>query len=192
MIFFTSDTHYYHERIIELAKRPFKSVQDMNDTLIAKWNSVVNKNDTIYHLGDYTIEHRKERLKELRARLNGKIILIVGNHDRDKVIKHAGIDQIYGHVKHAGIKTYPIVRVDLAGQQIMLCHYSMRTWDKSHRGVWHLYGHSHGNLADDPFSLSFDVGVDLHNFTPLSFDEVKAIMSRKTFRPVDHHEELDK
>ncbi len=117
MIFFTSDTHFGHERIIELAKRPFKSVEEMDDAMISRWNSVVGKADTVYHLGDYSLYHRKDTLKKLRERLNGKIILIAGNHDRDKVLKHAGIDIIYGHVKHAGVKTFPIVRVDLAGQQ---------------------------------------------------------------------------
>jgi len=82
-----------------------------------------------------------------------------------------------------------MVRIDLAGQQIILCHYAMRVWDKSHWGIWHLYGHSHGSLPDDPRSLSYDVGVDKNNFTPLLFEEVKEIMSKKTFKPVDHHGE---
>jgi hypothetical protein len=63
----------------------------------------------------------------------------------------------------------------------------MRTWNKSHRGSWHLYGHSHGTLPDDPHSMSFDVGVDCHNYRPLSFEQVKAVMSKKLFKPIDHH-----
>jgi calcineurin-like phosphoesterase family protein len=161
----------------------------MDQELIKRWNSVVGSCDLVYHLGDYAFSHNKEYLHTLRARLNGKIILIAGNHDRDKALKESRIDTIYGHTKSAGIKTYPMVRIDLAGQQIILCHYAMRVWDKSHWGIWHLYGHSHGSLPDDPRSLSYDVGVDKNNFTPLLFEEVKEIMSKKTFKPVDHHGE---
>ncbi len=72
-------------------------------------------------------------------------------------------------------------------QDIVMLHYSMRVWNKSHHGSWHLYGHSHGTLPDDPNSLSIDVGVDCHNYQPISYDEIKSIMSKKEFKPVDHH-----
>ena len=55
----------------------------------------------------------------------------------------------------------------------------MRVWPHSGRGTWQLYGHSHGNLPDDPLSLSMDVGVDSHGFSPCHFDEVQAIMKVK-------------
>lgn len=63
----------------------------------------------------------------------------------------------------------------------------MRVWNKSHYGAWMLYGHSHGSLIDDPNSLSFDVGVDCHNYKPFSFEEVKEIMSHKIWKAIDHH-----
>lgn len=59
----------------------------------------------------------------------------------------------------------------------------MRTWNGSHRGIWQLYGHSHGNLSDDEAALSFDVGVDCHNFYPVSYEEVKGIMKNKKWTP---------
>lgn len=62
---------------------------------------------------------------------------------------------------------------------IVLLHYAMKVWNASHYGTWHLYGHTHGELPDDETSLSFDVGVDCHNFYPISYDEVKEIMSTK-------------
>ena len=64
---------------------------------------------------------------------------------------------------------------------IVLSHYAMRVWNSSHHGSWHLYGHTHGELEDLPNSLSFDVGVDCHDFYPISYDEVKTIMSRKNW-----------
>jgi hypothetical protein len=53
----------------------------------------------------------------------------------------------------------------------------------AHRGVWQLYGHSHGTLSDDEMALSFDVGVDCHNFYPISYEEVKEIMKQKKWTP---------
>ena len=65
----------------------------------------------------------------------------------------------------------------------ILLHYAMKIWRSSFRGTWHLYGHSHGSLPDDPNSLSFDVGVDCHDYYPISYKEVKAIMAKKTWTP---------
>ncbi|MFK5004710.1 hypothetical protein ACI4AP_29375, partial [Klebsiella pneumoniae] len=72
-------------------------------------------------------------------------------------------------------------------QRIVLCHYAMEVWNKSHHQAWHLYGHSHGSLPDNPNAKKFDVGVDCHNYTPLSYQDVKNIMARKNFKPFDHH-----
>jgi calcineurin-like phosphoesterase family protein len=62
-------------------------------------------------------------------------------------------------------------------QGIVLCHYAMKVWPHHSRGTWQLYGHSHGNLPDDPLSLSMDVGVDSHDFKPWHFDEIQTIMT---------------
>jgi len=66
---------------------------------------------------------------------------------------------------------------------IVLFHYSLREWNASHWGTYHLYGHSHGTLEDLSNSLSFDIGVDCHNFYPLSYKEVKSIMRKKDWKP---------
>ena len=68
-------------------------------------------------------------------------------------------------------------------QKIILFHYAMKVWRSSFRGTWHLYGHSHGHLFDDPTSRSFDVGVDCHNYAPLSYEEVKSIILKKDWTP---------
>jgi calcineurin-like phosphoesterase family protein len=70
---------------------------------------------------------------------------------------------------------------------IVMCHYAMRVWNRSHRGAWMLYGHSHGSLPDDPGALSIDVGVDCHDYTPISHDDIGRIMAKKTWKPIDHH-----
>ena len=80
MIWFTSDTHFYHSNIIGFCKRPFKNVEDMNETLIENWNRVVGQDDIVFHLGDFCLGGSAEWTKIL-DRLNGKIYLIMGNHD---------------------------------------------------------------------------------------------------------------
>ena len=180
--FFTADTHFGHANIIKYTNRPFKDSVEMDETIIKNWNEKVGKDDLIYHLGDFCFGSRDKQIANLVfgsliRRLNGLIVFIKGNHDR---IGWANRERFYAHSD-----SYREVEVN--GQAITLCHYALRVWNKSHYGAWHLYGHSHGSLPDDPHSLSLDCGVDCHNFTPLSFDEVKALMAKKLWKPIDHH-----
>src|SRR3989338_4547577 len=80
-IFITADHHFNHKNIIEYCKRPFKTVEEMNNTMIEKRNKKVGKDDLVIHLGDFALGN-KEKVGEIRKMLNGKIILIKGNHDR--------------------------------------------------------------------------------------------------------------
>lgn len=96
MLFFTADQHLGHARIIELCGRPFASVEEMNESLIERWNQTVSPDDTVYVLGDWAMGRIKETLP-LTRRCNGSKILIPGNHDRvwmgheEKV----GLDKIF-------------------------------------------------------------------------------------------------
>ena len=66
-------------------------------------------------------------------------------------------------------------------QLIVLFHYAMRVWQASHHGTYHIYGHSHGELPDDLNALSFDVGVDCHNYAPINYQDIKNIMKNKNW-----------
>ncbi len=176
-VYFTADTHFGHSNIIKYCNRPFKNVAEMNETIIGNWNKKVGKDDLIYHLGDFCFG-RDERLFDLFfKRLNGLIVLIKGNHDK--------LAWKLRHKFYAAHDSYHEIKIN--DQNITLCHYKMAIWNKSHHGAWHLYGHSHGTATDDKHARSFDVGVDCHSFSPLEFEEVKAIMEKKLFRPIDHH-----
>jgi calcineurin-like phosphoesterase family protein len=175
-VWFTSDNHFGHKNIIEFSKRPFKSVEEMNEVMIERWNEKIGEEDVVYHLGDIALMP-PAKLKPLLARLNGKICLLTGNHESSAL---ACADRF------EWIKPYYELTLDDPGASrgkrlIVLLHYAMRVWNASHYGAWHLYGHSHGALPDDEKSLSFDVGVDCHNFYPLSYEEVKAIMAQKSW-----------
>ena len=169
---FTSDLHLGHNNIIKYCNRPYKDADEMDAALINNWNSVVRPDDTIYNLGDFTFSKNAEKYL---ARLNGVKHLIKGNHDKQPSPSQGW----------ASVNDYREVRVE--GQFIVLLHYSMKVWNKSHGGAWQLFGHSHNTLPDDPNALSIDVGVDAHNYFPISFNDIKRIMAKKDYKSIDHH-----
>ncbi len=174
-IFFTSDHHFGHTNIIKFCDRPFDTVEEMNEVMIKNWNSKIKQGDNVYHLGDFALTKKKEVLSDIIDQLNGNIFLISGNHE--------GAAKSLPN-KFQWIKDYYELKVkdeDAAGgvQRIILFHYAMRVWRHDYRGSWQLYGHSHGNLPDKEDRLAFDVGVDSHDFMPLSYEEVKVIMGEK-------------
>lgn len=180
-VYFTSDTHYYHKNIIKYCNRPYFSVEEMNESLIANYNKRVGKDDTCYHLGDFGFAEPK-LLRAIVDRLNGQKHLVLGNHDDRKNFLN-----VFSSVHQYMEIRVPDEEVRQGFQRIILFHYSMRVWNGSHRGTWQLYGHSHGTLPDDPTLLSMDVGVDPCGQTPISYEEVKAHMKKKTFKSIDHH-----
>ena len=157
MIYFTADTHFGHANIIKYCGRPYSTVEEMDQALIANWNNTVSGSDTVYHLGDFAWK----QARSYREQLNGSIHLIRGNHDGDKNRK---IDESL----FASVSDLKEIRIE--GQKIILCHYAMRVWNASHHGSWHFYGHSHGTL---PLSGNgVDVGVDCWDYKPITLEEV--------------------
>lgn len=145
----------------------------MDSNLISNWNAKVNQNDTIYHLGDFCFsdEHIGQSILD---RLNGKKHLIIGNHDKVGT-RLRGWESI-SHYKE----------VSIDGQFIILCHYAMRVWNKSHHGAIQLYGHSHGNLPGTNQSL--DVGVDCWDYSPITLTEIKRkLKTLPEYKNEDHH-----
>lgn len=186
--FFISDTHFGHNNIIKYSNRPFQNVDEMNNGLVENWNALVKPGDRVYHMGDVAFMPFHLFTKEILSRLNGKINIILGNHDR--MITDNEKDLLMwtgGNARVDSIQSYREIKI--AGQDIVLFHYGMRVWNRSHRGAIMLYGHSHGSLP--PFGKSVDVGVDSKEITseyrPVNFDEVIEYMSHRTGETVDHH-----
>lgn len=175
-IFFTSDTHFGHERIIQYCNRPFASMEEMDEEMIRRWNAVVGRGDTVYHLGDFSLAKDAKKIPAYLSRLNGQVHLIYGNHDAKRLQFLKGF---------ADLKPYKEVKV--GDQKIILCHYAFRVWNGCHRGTWNLHGHSHGSLKRDLSLKQFDVGVDCWAYAPISYEEVVREMEKSTFVPVDHH-----
>lgn len=156
MIWFTSDEHFGHENIIRFCNRPFSSLHEMNKTIIDNHNSLVDEKDTVYHLGDFCISKNAAPFYE---RLNGNHIFLRGSHDKWQ--KHDNLFAPYNDLLELKIDSLFIV----------LCHYAMRTWPRSHYGSIQLFGHSHGRL--DNGRNQWDVGVDVWDFKPVSLEQIK-------------------
>lgn len=177
-VYFTSDHHFGHENIIKFSNRPFNTVEEMDQELIKRWNSKIGKNDKVYHLGDLGL-CKADRMKAILEQLNGKIYLIKGNHEGAAMSNTNRFEWTKDYFElNVADEEAPNGK-----QKIILLHYAMRVWRSSFRGTWHLYGHSHGSLQDDETMNAFDVGVDCHDFYPLSYAEVKAIMKLKKWEP---------
>lgn len=147
----------------------------MDQTLIERWNQVIPvKGAEVYVVGDMFLCPSKRAL-EIFDQLNGRIFLVRGNHD--KKMTRAVKDRFVWIKERCRLK----VRED-NNQEIILDHYAGRTWDKAIHGSWQLYGHSHGKMSEDPNLLSFEVGVDCHDFFPLSYIQVKERMLTKKAR----------
>ena len=177
--FFTSDTHFNHANIIKFCNRPFKDVEQMNDVMIANWNSVIGKDDTVFHLGDFCLGSAAEWTKIL-DRLNGKIYLILGNLDL-KNIRQGFISRF----EHVAMQ----MRIEIGKKRIYLCHYPFLCFEGSYKDdVWQLFGHVHTRRSNSGidagrllylYPTQYDVGVDNNNFTPVSFGQVKRIIDKQ-------------
>ena len=200
---FTSDLHFGHRNIIKYCRRPFGNVELMDAALVENWNRVVQPDDVVWNLGDLAFCCSPKHAYECFSQLNGEQHFIMGNHD--------SIAAMFG-VESPGPKRLAswydgYAEVEVEGQKLVLCHYAMREWHHALRGVWHLFGHTHGCLR--PFGKSVDVGVDNVAeilggpmamstaqllgprealYRPVSFAEVKAFMDT---RPIGPHAEFE-
>jgi len=163
---FTADTHFDHANIMKYSKRPFTNVDEMNRNIVAEWNRVTASGDTVFHLGDFAFGTPND-VKRFRDQLNGDIILVEGNHDKTYQWG-PDIRRLFKCISR-------LDSVMINGIHIVMCHYGMRVWDRSHFDTWHLYGHSHGMLL--PIGKSWDVGVDVNKFTPLTETDIFGIMN---------------
>lgn len=188
-IYFTSDLHLHHSNIIKYCNRPYSSVEEMDQALLDNWNSVVKPGDSVYVLGDLLF-NPQPRTQEILSQMKGQKFLVLGNHDKHlrkdaRVTKHFAWVRDYYELK---IK-HPVTG---ESNKVVLCHYPMAVWNRAHRGSYHLHGHCHGTYppglptTTDRGKL-LDVGVDVHNYTPLSLEQAVEILDRKQFVPVDGH-----
>ncbi len=166
-IWFTSDHHFGHANIIKYCDRPRPTPAEMDALMIERWQEYVRETDDVYVIGDFVWNGSREYVEGIMEQLPGFKHLIWGNHDARFRKKQWFLDLWQST---SDLKTVKVKLPDGTPKQIVLCHYAMRVWDRSFHGSWHLYGHSHGTLEGTKASM--DVGVDAHDYYPVSLDYV--------------------
>lgn len=158
-IFVTADLHLGHANIIKYCNRPFDNVIEMTNTIIKRWNERVKKEDLVYVIGDLLFKSSVNR--NLINYLNGRIILIEGNHDK--------------HNKVSAIKTkIHSLYLKYNNQYIQLVHDPKDVYISKGNSIA-LVGHVHNNWEfKDTYNncIMINVGVDVNNFYPITLDEV--------------------
>ncbi len=190
-VWFTSDLHFGHEAVIKYCNRPFENVEDMRERLIRNWNSVVQDNDLVYVLGDFSMYLKKPELIQILSRLKGTKVLVTGNHDQHSSYMlnsgfHAVVDQ---------------ATIRIAGEEVIMSHYpyskgKLNYWfyyvlnklmprkffrpryfkqQLNHMDRFLLHGHTHNkNVVNGKM---IHVGTDAHNYKPISMSKIANIIT---------------
>jgi calcineurin-like phosphoesterase family protein len=183
MRYFTADPHYAHEGVLEFCKRPFASITDHDDCLIAETNAIVMPTDELFIVGDYCWTGGYKKPGHFRNRIKCRTVkLIWGNHDNQSVASQFSEthDVLSLKLRQPGV---------LDPVRLFLSHYPLAYWPASHHGSLHLYGHCHDQREETldrmfPGRRSMDCGVDtakrlLGKYRPFSEIEIlKLLLAR--------------
>lgn len=167
--FIISDTHWGHGNILKLCNRPFADVHQMNKVLLQNWLETVSDEDTIYHLGDVFWSRQVGNI--IMPKLTGKIIFLIGNHD--KVL----INMMKNFPQHTYVGSFRGKHIVEEGQMRILSPVvaflshrpqSSEIWSK--HGRYHFHGHTHDKLPSE--GKRFNVSVEQINYKPIEITEL--------------------
>jgi len=191
-LFLTSDTHFGHANIIKYCNRPFKNLDHMDKELIKRWNERVKPSDVVLHLGDFSFKNTpggkqgegssENRSWDYLKQLNGNIVILKGNHDRNNGI-NSHIKSLV--VEFSKMDFYLTHRPDHANENyaINLIGHIHEKW------LWKYYEYRHPiekkeykteqiPLRINKSVILINVGMDVHNFYPIKMTEILRIISR--------------
>lgn len=157
-IFMIADTHFGDEAILRYEKRPYVDATKMDEAMIQNWNRIVDAEDTVYHLGDFSVP---EREGEYLSKLNGHKILVKGNHDMlsNQKYRELGFEEVYDK---------PVILEQF--------------WILSHEPLYvnenmpyaNLFGHVHASPLYHTYSKQhYCVSVERIGYGPIAFDEIR-------------------
>ena len=155
--FVIADTHFGHQNIIKYCNRPFASVEEMNEKMIKIWNETVSNNDVVLHLGDLYLGN-KERCREIVSKLNGKKILILGNHDNWS-------EEFYRSCGFSSVSRFPILFADF----FLMSHAPLILNDTT--PYFNFYGHIHTDPKYVDTATSKCVSAERIGYRPYCFLE---------------------
>lgn len=184
-VWFTSDLHFWHKNICKYCNRPYDNLEEMHESIIQNWNSVVKEDDIVFILGDLGF-CGIEKLRPLLTRLNGILYVIQGNHDSDKVLVTLYNEKIINNFSRL-IQITIIGDEECPNQDLTLCHFPMIDWYNKERGAWMIHGHQHQAPETPSCSVAhWDVGLDKNSLTPINFEQLKINITKQHLK----HENL--
>ena len=202
---FISDLHIDHNNIIKYSNRPFKGIQEMQESFIYNWNSVVAEGDDIYHLGDFTLSGttKLQNIVDFIYKLKGNKVFLQGNHDNPNLFKEvkktlesykAFKETNNGNLNFEFVNS-PYREITVSKQRVVLCHFPLAEWLGVDKGTFHLHGHCHGNLQFKDGKI-LDVGWDslyakFGMMRPIGMEEVVEYMSKRKDRLFRHKRDIE-
>lgn len=170
-IWFSSDSHFCHDRGFIYEPRGFSTVDEANEEIIKRWNSVVGPNDLVYHLGDVMLNDNEKGIQCLE-RLNGQIYILRGNHDTStRMYMYLAAKNVFGCGDYAKV-------IKHNGYNFYISHYPTLTSNMDNdapikKHMINLYGHTHQKTnfyQDQPFM--YHVGLDSHDCYPVEITQI--------------------
>lgn len=164
-VFVVSDTHFYHANIIKYCNRPYSDVIQMNKDIVKKWNSIVGKEDIVYHLGDFLLG-KKDYIPLIAGTLHGRIKLILGNHDHSspKHYLEYGFKEVYNK---------PVV---LLQYDVILSHAPIENIEK-YGCLKNIHGHVHNSLNINVTPQYYNASIEVIKYRPVLIED--AILAMK-------------
>lgn len=182
-IWLISDTHFGHANIIKYANRPFASVSEMDEQMTLRWQTLVAENDTVFHLGDFSL-HKKDILRQFDL-LPGRKFLIKGNHDHSKIV----------NLPWRGVFPYlELSKGEKFGQDIIprdcvLFHYPISSWNGKFHGSCHFFGHVHAAVGFTE-KRSLNICVEQTDYAPILLDKAIELAENEADARSDTQEAL--
>lgn len=189
-IYFTSDLHFCHKKDFIYKARGFNSIEEHDEELIKRFNSIVTPEDDLWILGDLMLGDNDEGIKKIKQ-LNGNLHIIYGNHDTNaRILRYA--EELDNAEIHGFATTFKYKK-----KQFMLSHYPTITSNMDEDGapikakVINLCGHSHikNRFKDMDKGLIYHVEIDCHNNFPISLDEI--LFDINHFISMDKNDQID-
>lgn len=160
-VYVTADHHFSHHNILRYCRRPFSSVEEMDAEMIERWNAAVSPGDLVVHLGDFALASRA-RITDLVDALNGRKVLLLGNHDRSATaMRSCGFDEV-----HKGC--YEV-------EGLRCVHDPSEADARASPGETTLCGHVHDLWAESTRpdgARLINVGVDVRGFRPVALHDI--------------------
>lgn len=183
-VWFTSDTHFGHESMISKGWRPqFSSVDEMDQTIIDRWNDTVRPHDQVWHLGDFGMA-ASWYLFEVLRKLNGDVHLIAGNHDSVWSGNRDAHKRQRDWLDAGFMSVQSFARRKIGGQHVLLCHFPYsgdhtegdryEEYRLNNTGLWLIHGHVHNEWKVR--GQQINVGVDQWGFTPVALETIADMM----------------